>query len=108
MTTTPDWAGVLARANRGPGVQLAAKVPAACQTCGGSQILGGPNGYYADKGKPCRDCPTIADLLHWGYNVATWTQPIRPPFTSVRDIPSPAQAERDLLAALRTTSQETP
>lgn len=75
MTTAPDWAGVLSDAD------LARKVPAACQTCGGSQCVRPPN-CHCDAGSSlnyalcphlpdeCPDCPTIADLLRWGYNVA--------------------------------------
>ena len=80
--TAPDFAAILTHAlyNRAP-VQtdpyvadalatLAARVPEACQTCGGSGGVG-PEWYTHNIGDPCPDCPTIGTLLAYGWNVAT-------------------------------------
>lgn len=59
-------------------LQLAAKVPQLCQTCGGTQRIAAPEGRgdgLPDPGwcAPCPDCPTIARLLAIGAAVMTAT-----------------------------------
>jgi hypothetical protein len=69
----PDFAAIIdAWDSLRPEDLLAAKVPAACQTCGGTgsrMDLNQPIGVVHDH--TCTACPSIATLLAYGWNVAS-------------------------------------
>ena len=80
---------------------FASRIPQACQTCKGSGVECVK--AYSDGvpmiERPCPDCPTIATLLLWGWNVAKAKRTIH--HNGYADSISHAQGWNACLAALR-------
>ena len=83
--SAPDFAAKLELLSDGEGCNfgddviasiLDLRVPEACHPCGGAGVKVESDGDYEGAGYhevEC-DCPTVADLLRWGFNVATAKQ----------------------------------